>query len=100
MPEVKTKEESKALKSFLIANFSYKDLKKAGFFKDIKFNDYEGQAKKICDFFGYKNIYEYGKHEIRCHISYSESRPIEVDEKGQLKTIPFVETIFPNQMHI
>ena len=92
--------ESKALKSFLKENFAYSSLKKAGFFKDVKFNDYEGQAKKLCDFFGYKNIYEYGKHEIRCHISYAGDRPIEVDENGKLKTIPFVETIFPNQMHI
>lgn len=99
-PPEKSKDEGKALKSFMQANFCFSSLKKAGLFKNVKFNDYEEQAKRLCRMFGYESIYEYGKHEIRCHISYAHDRPIWVDEKGELKTIPFVEVSFPNQMHI
>jgi len=37
--------------------------------------DYEAQAKRVCDFFGFKTVYEYGAEEIRCHISYGGKRP-------------------------
>lgn len=90
-----------ALKSFMKANFDFSTLKKVGFFKDIKFNDYEGQAKRVCIFFGYKSIYEYGKHEIRCHISYtSDVSLLSVNKEGGLVSKPFVEVAFPNSLHI
>jgi hypothetical protein len=91
-----------ALKSFMKEHFDFSTLKKVGFFsKGMKFNDYEGQAKRLCTFFGYKSIYEYGKHEIRCHISYTSDVPLlSVDEKGELKSKPFVTVAFPNSLHI
>lgn len=34
------------------------------------------QAQRVCDFFGYKTVYEYGAKEFRVHVSYDEgSRP-------------------------
>ena len=37
--------------------------------------DYYAQAKRVCDFFGYKSVFEYGAEEIRCHLSYAGERP-------------------------
>lgn len=50
-----------------------------GFSKKIRY-DY----KTICDFFGFKTIYEYGAEEVRCHLSYDGERP---------KDEPFVTVI-------
>ena len=95
------KKTSKALLSFIKEHFDFSALKKAGVFpKDMKFNDYEGQAKVICHVFGLSNIYEYGKHEIRCHISYVGDRPLHINKAGELKPEPFVTVIHNNQMHI
>lgn len=92
---------SNVLKCFLKDNFDFSGLKKSGFFpKEMKHTDYEGQAKKICEYFGLESIFDYGKHEIRCHISYAGERSSYVNDKGELKVTPFVETIFPNQLHI
>lgn len=98
---IKTPNKGKALKAFMQNHFDFSALKKAGVFpKEMKFNDYDAQAKRICEMFSLENIYDYGKHEIRCHISYAGDRPIRVDENGKMQTNPFVEVIFPNQMHI
>ena len=99
---------SKALKAFMLDHFDYKSFKKCGLYpKDLKFNDYEGQAKIICNRLGLKSIYEYGQGEIRCHITYASgnvgiesARPLSINEKGELQEPPFVETFFPNQLHI
>jgi len=94
--------EKKALKSFMKAHFDFSGLKQVGFFpKEMKHTDYEGQAKKICEYFGLESIYEYGKHEIRCHITYAENeRKTFVDKDGALKQGSFIEVFFPNQLHI
>lgn len=93
----------KALQAFLKAHFDFTSLKKSGFFpKEMKHTDYEGQAKRICDYFGLASIYEYGKYEIRAHITYANGvrKPV-VDKDGNVKVDPpFVETFFPNSMHI
>lgn len=90
-----------ALKSFMKAHFDFSTLKKSGLFpKEMKFNDYEGQAKRICEWLWLKSIYDYGKEEISGHITYAGGRPMEIDQDGKLKVEPFVTTIFPNQMHI
>jgi hypothetical protein len=50
-------------------HFHYPSMEKAGFFtKEMKGN-YEAQSKRVCDFFGFETVYEYGKDEIACHIS-------------------------------
>jgi len=93
--------EIACLKNYLKEHFDFSALKKIGVFsKEMKCTDYEGQAKRICALFGYESVYEYSKHEIRCHISYAEDRTIEVNKDGQLSTTPFVEVVFPNQLHI
>lgn len=92
---------NKALKAFMNEHFYFSGLKKDGVFpKEMKFNDYEGQAKIICKMLGLESIYDYGKYEISGHISYAGERPMHLNDKGELKTVPFVETFFPNSLHI
>lgn len=69
---------SNKLKQFMQDNFDFASNKKAGIYpKDMKFNDYEGQAKIICTIFSLESIYEYsniGRGEY-CHISYVNPTP-------------------------
>lgn len=74
----------KQLKEFMNEHFDFSTLKKAGVFpKEMKFNDYEGQAARICHFFSLKSIYEYAEigKGVRCHVS-------EVTKKPKPLTIP------------
>lgn len=75
------------LQRFMKEFFPFAPLRKAGFFTKEMRNDYEAQAKRVCERFGYKTVYEYGAEEIRCHIT----------EAGDPKdrTEPFV-TIIPS----
>ena len=59
------------LKRFMIEFFPFAELRKAGFFTKEMKGDYYAQAKRVCDFFGYKSVFEYGaeEKEIRCHLS-------------------------------
>lgn len=90
-----TTESDRILKNFLEEFFDFKTLKKAGFFpKDMKKSDIHGQAKRICSFFGYETVFEYGAEKIRAHISYANGeRPLHVDTEGQLKEEPFITEI-------
>lgn len=68
----------KKLKEYMLDNFHFAGLKKAGFFpKTMKFNDYEGQAAIICHSFSIKSIYEYSEigKGTRVHISYADPKP-------------------------
>lgn len=60
------------LKNFLTEHFDFKELKKAGFYKDINKTEYEKQAKRICDFFGYETVYEFGFNTTYAHITYAD----------------------------
>lgn len=66
------------LKEFMQDNFDFSILKKVGFFpKEMKFNDYEGQAERVRVYFGLDSIYDYaniGRGEY-CHISYANPTP-------------------------
>ena len=75
------------LKSFLEEFFDFDDLLEAGFFTEEMRDDYQAQAKKLCDSLGLKSIYEYRAQEINVHISYPKGhRP---------KDEPFI-TNYPN----
>lgn len=50
--------------------FPFSDLRKVGFFTPEMRGDYEAQAKRVCEFFGYQTVYEYWKYEVRGHLSY------------------------------
>ena len=66
-------EKERLLKNFLEEHFDFAELKKVGFYdKTIKRKDYQKQADRICKFFGYKTVYEYGSKTIYAHISYAE----------------------------
>ena len=62
------------LKRFMQEFFPFSEMKKIGFFtKEMKGN-YQKQADRVCQFFGFKTVYEYGKDETQCHISYVEGK--------------------------
>ena len=63
------------LKRFMKEFFPFGPLKKAGFFTAEMKNDYYAQAKRVCVFFRYKTVFEYGSSEIRCHISIANPSP-------------------------
>ncbi len=89
-------ESHKLLERFMKEHFPYAEFKKAGIFTKEMRGDYEAQAKWICSRLGLKTIYEYGKDEIRCHLSYEEGpRPTWINGDGELKTEPFV-TVIPS----
>lgn len=76
------------LKEFMRNHFDFSSLKKAGVFpKEMKFNDYEEQAKVICYLFSLDSVYEYAFIGVGCrvHISYVNPTPF----------TPFIETITP-----
>lgn len=62
------------LKRFMKEFFPYGECRMAGMFTKEMRNDYYWQAFAVCKYFGLKIIYEYGKDEIRCHISYAEGK--------------------------
>jgi len=65
------------LERFMKEFFPYDEFKKCGFFTKEMKGDYKAQAKRVCDYFNYKTVYEYGAEEVRCHISYiNNGRPV------------------------
>ena len=80
------------LKNFMQEFFPFNEFLKIGFFTNEMKADYKAQAERVCQFYGYKSVYEYGSKEIRCHITYTE-RPLLVDENGKLKLEPFIAEI-------
>lgn len=103
MGKKKEPNPDKVLERFMKEHFPYAFFKKIKFFdKQIRF-DYKAQAARVCDFFGYKSVYEYGSKEIRCHLTYGGSdmcglgseRSMHVDDSGKLQEEPFI-TIIPS----
>lgn len=68
-------EKERLLKNFLNDNFDFKELKKVGFYsEDIKKTEYQKQADRICQFFGYKTVYEYKFKTTYVHLTYVEGK--------------------------
>lgn len=90
---MKLSNDDRILKEFLDNHFDFYTLRKVGFFpKKMKKTDIHGQAERICKFFSYDTVYEYGARAIYGHISYVDGhRPMHVNEEGVLKSAPFVE---------
>ena len=80
------------LKKFMENNFPFSEFKEIGIFTKEMKNDYEAQAEKVCKYFGFQSVYEYGAMEFNCHISYTD-RPIHLNEEGILKQEPFITRI-------
>lgn len=67
-------EDEAVLRRFMQEFFHFPTLLKAGFFsKDIR-HDYKAQAARVCRFFGFKTVFEYGAKETRCHLSYVDGK--------------------------
>lgn len=85
-----SKEET--LKNFMEEMFDINSMIEVGFFKQGE--SYEDHAKRVCQFFGFKTVYEYGAIEARGHITFGGPDPAGLslgDRKGE----PFV-TEFSN----
>ena len=83
------------LKNFMLEQFDYDGLKECGLFEGIKRHEYQKQADRICKYFGFKTIFEYGSIEISAHLSFVGDRPLHINESGELKEEPFL-TIIPS----
>lgn len=84
------KKEPDLLEKFMKEFFPYSIFRKEDFFTKEMKGDYEAQAKKVCDFFGFKSVYEYGSITCRCHITFAGDRPLVVTGNGELEPEPFV----------
>ena len=63
------------LKKFMQEFFPFSEFKKIGFFaKEMKGN-YVAQANRVCEWFGYASVFEYGAIEIKCHLSEVNPKP-------------------------
>lgn len=58
------------LKSFMQEFFPFSEFRKVGFFTKEMRGDYQAQADRVCQFFGYKTVYEYGATEVQAHLSF------------------------------
>jgi hypothetical protein len=87
-------DDPKLLKKFIGEQFPIKELFKVGFFTKEMKGDYSAMAKRICNWFGYETVYEYGAKEIRCHISPTNIEH-HVDVNGVLQSEPFI-TVIPS----
>lgn len=87
-----TEEEKKrTLKNFMREFFPYTLFREAGFFTKEMKGDHKAQAEKVCKFFGYETVYEYGAKEVSAHLTYANKKnPLKSDN-----TKPFI-TVFPN----
>ena len=85
--------EDKVLMNWMKEFFPYAEFKKIGFFTKEMRGNYQAQAERVCNYFGFNSVYEYGQKEIRCHISYGDNRPLNIDQNGTLKSEPFITAI-------
>jgi hypothetical protein len=68
-------DKERILKDFLLENFDFNELKRVGFYNnEIKQDDNQKQAERICSYFGLENIYQYGFENINAHISYADGK--------------------------
>jgi hypothetical protein len=77
MKKPKLTESEQLLKSFMQEFFPFSELRKAGFFTKEMRGDYEARAKRVCEFFGYETVYEYGAKEVSCHLTLDENPRVE-----------------------
>ena len=54
------KDKDEVLKRFMKEFLDFNALCKAGFFKKEMRKDYKAQAERVCKFFRFKTVYEYG----------------------------------------
>lgn len=62
------------LERFMKEFFPFQKFCKIGFFTKKMKNDYYAQAKKVCEFFEYKTVFECGSKQIKCHISHAKRK--------------------------
>ena len=62
--------EQALIEKFMKENFPFNELKKVGFFTKEMKGDYQAQANRVCEYFGYKTVFEYGAKDISAHLSF------------------------------
>lgn len=95
-------EKEQLLEDFINENFPVDELFEVGLFTKEMKGDFQAMADRICKFFGLKTVFDYGAMEVRCHLTYASgldpagldtSRPHHVNERGELKSEPFITEI-------
>jgi len=94
MEKIPKYKDKALLKKFMQEWFPYRLFKKAGLFTPEMKGNYEAQADHICKRLGIESIYEYGNLGVGTtfHLTYDQ-RPLHINQNGELKPEPFVETI-------
>lgn len=64
------------LERFMQEFFPFTELLEAAFFTKEMEGNYPAQAKRVCNYFGYETVYEYGSVEVTCHLSFDRERPV------------------------
>lgn len=77
------------LKNFIEERLDVDGLIRMGFIQKSQRHDYPAIAERVCTFFGYESVYEYGAHTTRAHISYADDG-LSVNEEGELQQRPFI----------
>lgn len=58
--------EQQKLKKFMADNFDFDSLKQVGFWpQGTRKTDFELQAARVCEFFGYDSVYEYAANQVQ-----------------------------------
>lgn len=68
------KPDKGVLKRFMQEFFPFNEFVKIGFFTKEMKGDWQAQADRVCHYYGFKTVYEYGAREIICHISQVEPK--------------------------
>lgn len=77
------------LKSFIDEHIPVDELVEIGFLQKEWIGDYRKISDRICQWFGYETIYEYGAKEVHCHLTIGDEDNLIVTDR----TDPFVTTI-------
>jgi len=72
--EITAERKEELLKTFMNEFFPFNDFKKIGFFTAEMRGNYQAQAEKVCRYFGFDSVYEYGTIEVSCHITFAEGK--------------------------
>ena len=85
MEELTQKEKDAVLKRFMQEFFPFAQFRKIGFFtKEMRG---KAQAERVCQFFGYETVYEYGAKSFSCHLTYAGKRPDDEPFITEIKSI-------------
>lgn len=79
--------EQQKLKDFIETHFDFYGMNEAGFWpKGTRRTDYDKIAARVCQFFGFESVYEYGRIEMnkQTETVSTGSFPAQISKEGEL----------------